>query len=76
MENIRSETDIEVVEIDELHTYIGKKTPVGYGLLLIDMAKDSSISLLATGHHKQESNYGKVCPKGCPWQKLKKWGVS
>lgn len=61
LENISSETDIEVVEIDELHTYIGeKKTPVGYGLLLIDMAKDSSISLLATGHHKQESNYGKV----------------
>ena len=60
LENIRSETDIEVVEIDELHTYIGKKkTTVGYGLLLIDMAKDSSISLLATGHQKQESDYGK-----------------
>ena len=25
LENIRSETDIEVVEIDELHTYIGEK---------------------------------------------------
>ena len=29
LENIRSGTDIEVVEIDELHTYIGKKTTVG-----------------------------------------------
>ena len=31
---------IEMVEIDEMHTYIGsKKTTVGSGLLLIDMEK-------------------------------------
>ena len=30
-----------------------KKTTVGYGLLLIDMGKDLSISLLATGEMKQ-----------------------
>ncbi|MFT4968242.1 MAG: hypothetical protein ACI9CD_001274, partial [Candidatus Deianiraeaceae bacterium] len=36
--------EISVVEIDEMHTYIGsKKTQLGYGLLLIDMEKDSSI---------------------------------
>ena len=45
---------IEMVEVDEMHSYIGsKKTTVGYGLLLIDMGKDLSISLLATGEMKQ-----------------------
>ena len=51
---------IEVVEVDEMHSYIGsKKTTVGYGLLLIDMEKDSSISLLATGETKPQKNSGK-----------------
>ncbi len=41
---------IEVVELDEMHSYIGaKKTIVGYGLLLIDMGNGLSTSLLATG---------------------------
>ena len=58
---IRSDTDIEVIEIDEMHSYIGnKKTTVGYGLLLIDMGKDSFISLLVIDHQKQENNYGKA----------------
>jgi len=36
-------TDIEIVEVDEMHSYIGnKKTTVGFGLLLIDLGKDSS----------------------------------
>jgi transposase-like protein len=51
---------IEVVEVDEMHSYIGsKKTAVGFGLLLIDMEKDSSISLLATGAAKQQKSFGK-----------------
>jgi len=51
---------IEMVEIDEMHTYIGsKKTTVGSGLLLIDMEKDSSISLLATEETIQQKNFGK-----------------
>jgi NADH/NAD ratio-sensing transcriptional regulator Rex len=45
--------EIEVVEIDEIHTSV-KKTTVGYGLLLIDMEKDSSTSLLAIGAQKPE----------------------
>ena len=58
---VRSDTEIEVIEMDEIHSYIGnKKTTVGYGLLLIDMGKDSSISLLAIYHRKQENNYGKA----------------
>ena len=48
---IRSDQKIEVVEIDEMHTYIGsEKTIVGYGLLLIDMGKSlSTASLVAEG---------------------------
>ena len=53
--------EIEMVEVDEMHTYIGsKKTIVGYGLLLIDMEKDSSTSLLATGVIKRQKSFGKV----------------
>jgi hypothetical protein len=49
-----------MVEVDEMHSYIGsKKTFVGYGLLLIDMGKDSSISLLATGAKKRRKSFGK-----------------
>jgi len=41
--------EIEMVESDEIHSYIrNKKTIVGLGLLLIDMEKDSSTSLLVT----------------------------
>jgi hypothetical protein len=52
--------EIEMVEVDEMHSYIGsKKTIVGYGLLLIDMEKDSSTSLLAREATKQRQNFGK-----------------
>jgi transposase-like protein len=51
---------IEMVEVDEMHTYIGsKKTTVGYGLLLTDMEKGSSTSLLATGATKRRKRFGK-----------------
>ena len=44
VEELRKNDDIFVAEIDEMHTYIGsKKTAAGYGLLLIDLAKNSSI---------------------------------
>lgn len=43
IEAIRSAAGVEVVEMDEMHTYIGsKKTIAGYGLLLIDMGSGSS----------------------------------
>ena len=51
---------IEIVEVDELHSYIGsKKNIVGYGLLLIDMEEGSLISLLAAGETKQQKSFGK-----------------
>ena len=47
IEKIRSDQKIEVVEMDEMHTYIGnKKTTVGYGSLWIEMAKDSLTAYL------------------------------
>ncbi|KAA6318079.1 hypothetical protein EZS27_031863 [termite gut metagenome] len=46
--------EIQMVEMDEMHSYIGsKKTTVGYGLLLIDIGKNSSTSLLVTEVMKQ-----------------------
>jgi transposase-like protein len=61
VQELNSESqEIEMVEVDEMHSYIGsKKTIVGYGLLLIDMGKDSSISLLATEAKKLQKNIGK-----------------
>jgi transposase-like protein len=57
---LRSTGEIEVVEIDEMHTYIGsKKTTVGYGLLLIEMGTDSSIVKLAHEELKRVKNFGK-----------------
>ena len=48
LEEIKSDDKIEVVEMDEMHTYISqKKTTVGYGLLLIDMRRNSSTAYLA-----------------------------
>ena len=48
---IKTEKNISVVEMDELHTYIGsKKTTAGYGLLLIEIGKGSSnVFLVAEG---------------------------
>src|SRR5690554_587903 len=61
VQSLQSESkEIEMVELDEMHSYIGnKKTIVGFGLLLIDMGKDSSTSLLATEATKQQESYGK-----------------
>lgn len=60
VEELCVDENIEVVELDEMHTYIGsKKTIAGSGLLLIDLGKDLSTSLLATGVPKQVGCYGK-----------------
>jgi len=51
--------EIEMVEVDEMHSYIGsKKTTVGYGLLLIDVGGDLSTSLLATEATEQQKSFG------------------
>lgn len=59
LDELRSTDEIEVVEIDEMHTYIGeKKTSVGFGLLLIEMGNSSSTVKLARGERKREKNFG------------------
>jgi transposase len=64
IDELRSSDDIEVVEIDEMHTYIGsKKTSFGSGLLLIELGKNSSIVKLAQEVRKQEKNFGKKLKK-------------
>lgn len=47
------------VEIDEMHTYVKKKTQNGYGYLLIELEKSSLILLSVEEIQKQDSNYGK-----------------
>ena len=60
IEAIRSEAGVEIVEMDEMHTYIGvKKTIAGSGLLLIDMESAFSRALWAPATRKQDGNYGK-----------------
>jgi transposase-like protein len=50
----RRENPVKIVELDELHTYVGKKkTTVGYGLLLIDLEKNTSILSVATAQQTQ-----------------------
>ena len=60
IQKLRSSSGVEVVEMDELHTYIGsKKITVGSGLLLIAMRSDSSTAYWAPAPRQQEYNYGK-----------------
>jgi len=60
LDELRNSENIEVVELDEMHTYIGsKKTTTGYGLLLIEMGIGSSIVKLAHEELEQEKSAGK-----------------
>jgi transposase-like protein len=46
---------IEVVELDEMHTYVSqKKITDGYGLLLIDMVNGFSLLSVATARQQQD----------------------
>jgi hypothetical protein len=59
IEELKSAEPVVYTETDEMHTYVGqKKTIDGYGLLLIDMGKHSSISLLATEVLRQNKRSG------------------
>jgi len=59
IDEIRNTEDIEVIEIDEMHTYVGsKKTIVGSGLLLIEMGINSSTVKLAQEEQRQVKNSG------------------
>ena len=57
---LQNDHDICITEIDEMHSYIGsKKTQSGSRLLLIDMQKNSSTSLLAIDRQRLGNNFGK-----------------
>ena len=59
IDDLKSTEPVVYTEMDEMHTYVGqKKTIDGYGLLLIDMGKHSSISLLATEVLRQDKSSG------------------
>jgi len=50
----KSDTVVEVIELDEMHTYVGsKKTTVGYGLLLIDIENGTSRMCVGAEEPKQ-----------------------
>ena len=60
LESVRSDNAIGVVEMDEMHTYIGsKKTSAGYGLLLIVLGEDSSNVSLVQGILPPEERSGR-----------------
>lgn len=60
LEKIRNKAPVEIVEIDEMHTYVGKKKIVnGYGLQLIETAEGVLVSLLEIGEQEQGKGYGK-----------------
>jgi len=59
LEDLKSENEISIVEMDEMHTYIGnKKNIAGSGLLLIELGKSSSTALLAVEERKLDNNSG------------------
>lgn len=59
LEEVSSKEEVKIVELDELHTYVkSKKTIAGYGLLLIELGRDTSVSLLAVGELGQAGDYG------------------
>ena len=60
LEDLKSENEISVVELNEMHTYIGnKKNIAGPGLLLIELGKSSSTALLVAEERKPDNNSGK-----------------
>ena len=61
LEGLRSKAAIEVVEMDEMHSYIGsKKTTAGSGLLLIAMDTGSSTVFWDRGKRKPGRRAGKT----------------
>ena len=61
LDSVKSEEAVQVMEIDEMHSYIGsKKTLAGYGLLLIEMQKDSSTAYWVPGKLSLGKGSGQV----------------
>ena len=67
VQDLRAEHPVKIIELDEMHTYIGsKKNIAGYGLLLIEMQKDSSTAHWVQGELSQGKSSGvpsKILPQ-------------
>ena len=60
LDTIKADAPVQVVELDEMHSYVGsKKTIAGYGLLLIDMESDFSTALWASATQELGGASGK-----------------
>jgi transposase-like protein len=60
VKNIHNQSNVNVIELDELYTYIGsKKTSVGYGLLSIGSDTNTSNLYLETDQLQQVKNSGR-----------------
>ena len=59
VEAIKRDEPVAVMEVDEMHSYIGaKKTIAGFGLLLIEMDGASSTAYWVRGTQQQARSYG------------------
>ena len=55
IDSIRNEKPVKVMELDELHTYVGhKKTASGFGLALVETTESTLISWSATEAQKRD----------------------
>lgn len=56
---LKSGATVQVMEMDEMHSYIGaKKTIAGYGLLCIEMKANSSIASWVPGELSRDKSSG------------------
>jgi hypothetical protein len=56
LEDLQSENEISIVEMDEMHTYIGNNKNIARsGLLLIELGKSSSTALLVVEERKLDN---------------------
>jgi len=59
LEPIKRNESVEIMELDEMHSYIGsKKTIAGYGLLLIEMGDDFSTAHWVPATQKRGKSSG------------------
>ena len=59
LSKIRNPKPVQVMELDEIHSYVGsKKTINGFGLLLIEERESSLISFSEIGEQKQVKSCG------------------
>jgi transposase-like protein len=58
---LKNDKPVEIMELDEMHSYVGsKKTIAGDGLLLIEMGDDFSVAKWVPAIRKQEKNSGNL----------------